>query len=71
MDGENGGLERDYDLSRLQGEPGPEAGPAAGVLAQSPRPGCLQGVLGTLKLDSSLVLALWPLPGYSARHPFI
>ena len=28
-----------YDLSRAQGESGLQAGPAAGVLDQSPRPG--------------------------------
>ena len=39
IDRENQDPGKGYDLSRAQGESGLQAGPAAGVLDQSPRPG--------------------------------
>ena len=66
IDGENEDPGKGYDLSRLQGESGLQAGPAAGILDRSPRPGRYVACgfwtdFASEMQTPALVWVLWPL----------
>ena len=59
IDGENEDPGKGYDLSRMQGESGLQAGPAAGILDRSPRLGDMSPVDSGQTLQVKCRLQPW------------